>query len=76
MAYTVRSVSELASASVRTLHYYDAIGLLQPAQKTKAGYRLYTQRGLERLQQILFFRELGFGLRRINVIVDNPGFDR
>lgn len=75
MAYTVRSVSELASASVRTLHYYDAIGLLQPAQKTEASYWLYTQKDLERLQHILFFRELGFDLRRIKAILDNPGFD-
>lgn len=62
--------------SVRALHHYDHIGLLKPASTSAAGYRLYTDADLERLQQILFFRELGFPLQEIKAILDSPGFDR
>ena len=72
---TVREVSELAGVSVRTLQYYDKIGLLKPASRTKAGYRLYDDDDLARLQQILFFRELEFSLADIRRIVASPNFD-
>ena len=73
---TVREVSRLTGVSVRTLHYYDEIGLLRPSQVTEAGYRLYDDTALERLQQILLFRELEFPLKDIKTILDSPGFDR
>lgn len=73
---TVREVSRLTGVSVRTLHYYDEIGLLRPSQVTEAGYRLYDDTALERLQQILLFRELEFPLKDIKTILDNPDFDR
>lgn len=76
MAHTVKVVAELTGISVRMLHHYDKIGLLKPAQVTASGYRLYTEQDLERLQQVLFFRELGFGLQEIKAIMDSPGFDR
>jgi len=76
MAWTVGQASRLARVSVRTLHHYDEIGLLQPSGRTEAGYRLYTVGDLERLQQVLLFRELGFALPDIRTIVLNPGFDR
>jgi DNA-binding transcriptional MerR regulator len=76
MAYTVKAVADLAGISVRTLHHYDEIGLLKPAQVSASGYRLYTETDLERLQQVLFFKELGFGLQEIRSIIDSPGFDR
>jgi MerR family transcriptional regulator, thiopeptide resistance regulator len=76
MAHTVGSVAELAGVSIRTLHHYDEIGLLKPAQMTASGYRLYTDADLERLQQVLFFRELGFSLHEIKEIISSPGFDR
>ena len=71
---TVKEVSRLSGLSVRTLHYYDAIGLLKPSSVTGAGYRLYDGKALCRLQQILFFRELGFPLAEIRKILDNPSF--
>ena len=71
---TVKEVSRLTGVSVRTLQYYDRIGLLCPACRTQAGYRLYDQGSLERLQQILLFRELGFPLKEIGAILDSPGF--
>jgi MerR family transcriptional regulator, multidrug-efflux activator len=74
--YKVKEVAELVGVSVRTLHYYDQIGLLKPASITPAGYRLYTDKDLERLQQILFFKEIGFPLQDIKQILDSPGFDR
>lgn len=73
---TVKEVSELAGVSVRTLHYYDAIGLLKPTEVTAAGYRLYDDTALERLQAILLFRELEFSLDEIRNIMDSPGFDK
>ena len=73
---TVHEVSELTGVSIRTLQYYDRIGLLPPAQRTEAGYRLYDDTVLERLQQILLFRELAFPLEEIRAILDTPDFDR
>jgi len=73
---TVNEVSKLAGVSVRTLQYYDTIGLLKPSSCTEAGYRLYDDTALERLQQILLFRELEFPLKEIKEIMDAPGFDR
>lgn len=72
---TVKKVSELTGVSVRTLQYYDKIGLLSPTELTDAGYRLYDNTALERLQQILLFRELEFPLKEIKAILDSPNFD-
>ena len=60
---TIKDVSRLAGVSIRTLHYYDSIGLLSPAKEAESGYRLYDDTDLERLQQILLFRELQFPLK-------------
>ena len=73
---TVHEVSEMTGVSIRALQHYDNIGLLHPARRTEAGYRLYDEAALERLQQILLFRELEFSLKDIAEIVDAPGFDR
>lgn len=73
---TVNEVSRLAGVSVRTLHYYNKIGLLQPSRRTESGYRLYDDTALERLQQILLFRELEFPLKDIREILDGKDFDR
>lgn len=72
---TVHQVSQLSGVSVRTLHHYHKIGLLLPAKVTAAGYRLYDNAALRRLQSILLFRELQFPLREIKSILDNPEFD-
>ena len=73
---TVHEVSRLSGVSVRTLRYYDEIGLLPPSGVSPAGYRLYDGAALERLQSILLLRELQFPLREIRDILDRPGFDR
>ena len=73
---TVHEVSKLTGVSIRTLQYYDRIGLLHPARYTDAGYRLYDDTALETLQQILLFRELEFSLSEIRQIIQNPSFDR
>ena len=73
---TVQEVSKLAGISIRTLHHYDAIGLLSPTKTTEAGYRLYDEEALERLQCILIFRELEFPLKDIKEILDSPNFER
>jgi len=73
---TVHEVSRMAGISIRTLHYYDEIGLLSPTQTTDAGYRLYDDDALERLQLIMLFRELEFPLRDIAAILDASSFDR
>ena len=73
---TVKQLAKKGSVSVRTLHHYDAIGLLKPTQTTDAGYRLYDEGSLERLYLILLFRELGFALKDIRGILDAPDFDR
>ena len=73
---TVKEVSQLTGISVRALHYYDEIGLLKPTDKNEAGYRLYDDKALETLQQILFFREFDISLKEIKRVLDNPGLDR
>ena len=72
---TVKEVSELTGVSVRTLHHYDAIGLLHPTRVTDSGYRLYDDTALRRLNAILLLRELEFPLKEIGQILDSPGFD-
>ena len=72
---TVKEVSRITGVSVRTLHHYDAIGLLKPARVTEAGYRLYDDAALGRLQTILLLRELEFPLREIKALMDAPDFD-
>ena len=72
---SIRQLAKLARVSVRTLHYYDEIGLLIPPRKEENDYRLYNSTSLIRLQQILFYRELGFALKDIKSILDQPGFD-
>ncbi len=76
MTYTINRVAGMAGVTVRTLHHYDAIGLLKPAAVSPAGYRLYSDADLERLQQVLFFREIGFSLRDIGHVLSSPDFDR
>ena len=73
---TVQKVSQLTGVSIRTLQYYDRIGLLPPTEYTDAGYRLYDDKALETLQQILLFRELEFPLKDIGKIIGSPDFDR
>lgn len=73
---TIRQAAELTGVSARTLQYYDEIGLLKPSGLTPSGYRLYNEDALQKLQQILFFKELGFKLKEIREILQNPGFDR
>jgi DNA-binding transcriptional MerR regulator len=73
--YTVKQLSDLAGVSRRTLHYYDQIGLLKPQAIAANGYRRYGRADLLRLQQILFYRELGLSLEQIGRILDDPGFD-
>lgn len=73
---TVKELSALTGISVRTLHYYDEIGLFSPTQKSEAGYRLYDDKALETLQQILFFREFDIPLKEIKAIMDNPALER
>ncbi|TDE19608.1 MerR family transcriptional regulator [Nonomuraea mesophila] len=75
MSFSVGQVAGLAGITVRTLHHYDEVGLLVPGERTRAGYRRYTDADLARLQQILLYRELGFGLDEIAVILDAPGAD-
>ena len=73
---TVKQVSSLTGVSVRTLQFYDEIGLFKPTKVTDAGYRLYDENALETLQQILFFKELDFSLKEIKIIMKNPHFDK
>ncbi len=73
---TVHEVSQLAGISIRTLQYYDSIGLLRPSAHSDSGYRLYSDNDLEKLQQILLFRELEFPLKEIKEIINRPDFDR
>ena len=72
---TVKEVSHITGVSVRTLHHYDAIDLLKPAQVTEAGYRLYDDASLQRLHAIMLLKELQFSLKDIKEILDAPGFD-
>ncbi len=73
--YTIKQLSNLAGVTVRTLHYYDEIELLRPSAIGENGYRYYGDEALYRLQQILFFREMGLGLLQIKQIIDSPEFD-
>jgi MerR family transcriptional regulator, thiopeptide resistance regulator len=75
VVYTVKQLADLANVSPRTLHYYDEIGLLKPAAYGSNGYRYYGREALLKLQQILFFRELGFSLDQIKMITGRPEFD-
>lgn len=76
MAYTIGEVAKLAHISVRTLHHYDELGLLKPSERSDAGYRLYSPEDLERLQHVLFYKELGFGLDEIASLMADPKVDR
>jgi DNA-binding transcriptional MerR regulator len=76
MAYTVKKLAELSGVSIRTLHFYDEIGLLKPAYHGSNGYRFYEEKQLLILQQILFFRELGFELKQIQKILGKKDFDQ
>jgi DNA-binding transcriptional MerR regulator len=73
--YTVKQLAEFAGVSVRTLHYYDEVGLLKPEYRAGNGYRYYGRAAAVRLQQIMFFRELGFGLEEIKQIMSRPNFN-
>lgn len=75
-SWKVSEVARLAHVTARTLHHYDELGLLVPSQRSATGYRLYCERDLQRLQQILLFRELGFTLEAIQQLLDAPAFDR
>ena len=73
---TVKEISNITGISVRTLHYYDEIGLFKPTDKSDAGYRLYDDKALETLRQILFFREFDISLREIKSVIYNPALDK
>ncbi|WP_367941515.1 MerR family transcriptional regulator [Enterocloster citroniae] len=73
---TVKEVARLTGVSVRTLQYYDEIGVFRPARVTDAGYRLYDDESLNALQQVLFFKELDFSLKDIRIIMETPGFNK
>ena len=75
MLLSIGEVAKLMGISVRTLRYYDAIGLLKPSAVTPAGYRSYDEKAMETLQQSLFFRELGFPLGEIGEILQHPEYD-
>jgi DNA-binding transcriptional MerR regulator len=76
MAYTVKKLSELSGVTVRTLHFYEEIGLLKPAYHGSNGYRYYEEKELLQLQQILFFKELGFTLKQIQKVLGRDDFDQ
>lgn len=76
MAFTVGELAKLTGVTVRTLHHYDEIGLVTPSQRTAAGYRLYGERDVLRLQQVLVHKELGLPLEKIAAVLDAPGFAR
>jgi DNA-binding transcriptional MerR regulator len=76
MAYTVKKLAEISGVSIRTLHFYDEVGLLKPAYHGANGYRFYEEEQLLLLQQILFFRELGFELKQIQKVLGRKDFDK
>ena len=76
MTYTVSDVAGATGITVRTLHHYDEIGVLRPSERSPSGYRIYDEADLERLQEVLFFRELGFGLGEIRTSLADPSLDR
>ncbi|MEW4219611.1 MerR family transcriptional regulator [Rossellomorea marisflavi] len=75
MEYTIKKLSDLAGVSTRTLRYYDEIGLLTPSRINSSGYRIYGRVEVDRLQQIMFYREMGMELEGIKLILDDPDFD-
>lgn len=75
MEYTVKQLAKIAGISARTIRYYDEVGLLKPARISSSGYRIYGSREVDRLQQILFYRELEFPVDKIKEIIDSPDFD-
>jgi DNA-binding transcriptional MerR regulator len=75
VGYTIKKLAEMAGVSVRTLHHYDAIGLVVPGARSASGYRIYGEAELLRLQQVLFYRELDLSLGEISRILDQPGYD-
>ena len=75
MSWTVGELARLAGITVRTLHHYDRIGLVRPSERTSAGYRCYDGRDLDRLQQVLVYRELGFPLEEVATLLDDPSAD-
>ncbi|MGW6735135.1 MerR family transcriptional regulator [Streptomyces sp. NPDC055013] len=75
MSYSVGQVAGFAGVTVRTLHHYDDIGLLVPSERSHAGHRRYSDADLDRLQQILFYRELGFPLEEVAALLDDPDAD-
>lgn len=75
MEYTVKRLGQMAGISTRTLRYYDEIGILKPARINSSGYRIYGQAEVDKLQQILFYKELGVSLEMINEIVNDPEFN-
>lgn len=75
MEYTVRKLGEIAGISTRALRYYDEIGILKPARVNSSGYRLYGRAEVDKLQQILFYKELGMDLESIKEIINSPAFD-
>lgn len=76
MEYTIKQLAQLANITTRTLRYYDEIGLLKPLKVNDSGYRIYGEHEVNQLQQILFYRELGFSLEKIKEILTHPSFDR
>jgi DNA-binding transcriptional MerR regulator len=75
VSYSVGKVANLAGVTIKTLHHYDKIRLLSPGGRSEAGYRIYEEADLQRLQQILFYRELGLALEEIAIILDDPRTD-
>ena len=75
MEYTILKLAHLAGISTRTLRYYDEIDLLKPARMSSSGYRIYSQKEVDQLQQILFYKEFGGGLDEIKQIINNPQID-
>lgn len=75
MEYSIQSLSKMAGISTRTLRYYDEIGILKPARIASSGYRVYSEREVDLLQQILFYKELGIELKVIKQILSSPSFD-
>ncbi|MCF7865001.1 MAG: MerR family transcriptional regulator [Candidatus Pacebacteria bacterium] len=75
MSYSIKQLAKIAKVSVRTLHYYDVVGLLTSNRNNKNQYRVYEETDLLKLQQILFFKELGFALKDIKIIIENPNFN-
>ena len=76
MEYTIKQLADLSGVTPRTLRWYDREGLLRPGRVTEAGYRIYGPKEVDRLQEILFYRELGFSLADIRRLLDDPAYDR